>query len=96
MSGFAASKAQRDKVRFMHCAVCGIAGCDPAHVIPRSLGGTDDPRAVIPLCRKHHGMYDTGKLDLLPFMEPLWRSEQAYAVSLVGIEAARRRITNER
>lgn len=96
MSGFAASKAQRDKVRHMSCLVCRSQPVDPAHIIPRSLGGDDDPRCVIPLCRRCHRSYDEGGLDLEPFLEPLWRSERAYAVLLVGAEAARRRVSNSR
>ena len=38
--------------------------CDPAHLTPRSLGGCDDARCVIPLCRTHHRLYDSGRLDL--------------------------------
>jgi hypothetical protein len=58
------------------------------HVIPRSLGGTDHPDDVVPGCRRCHGLYDTGQLDLLPFLEPHYRREQARAVELVGLEAA--------
>lgn len=97
MSGFAASKAQRAKVRFSLCIACGIGpGCDPAHVIPRSLGGCDSADCVVPLCRTCHQDYDTGKLDLLPALEALARPELAYALLHVGLERLRRRVTNTR
>lgn len=97
MSGFSASPAQRLKVRDAACIVCASpAPSDPAHVIPRSLGGKDHHNDVVPLCRRCHGLYDTGELDLLPFLEPWYRREQERAVELVGIAAAYRRITNTR
>lgn len=93
MSGFSASKAQREKIAGEFCVVCGDSPCDPAHTIDRSLGGDDHPDCVVPLCRRHHRWYDEQGLDLLPF---IGRVEQAYAVSLVGLEAAYRRLTNSR
>lgn len=55
---------------------------DPAHLVPRSAGGCDDPRCVVPLCRRLfpladpdaslqtafgcHKAYDEGELDLHP------------------------------
>jgi hypothetical protein len=30
------------------------AGLDPHHIIPRSVGGPDDRKHVITLCRHHH------------------------------------------
>lgn len=33
-------------------------GCDPHHVVPRSLGGADAPENIIWLCRWHHNMVD--------------------------------------
>ena len=30
------------------------AGLDPHHIVPRSVGGPDDRRHVITLCRHHH------------------------------------------
>lgn len=92
-----ASKAQKAKVREANCIVCKGPNCDPAHVIPRSMGGDDDPRAVVPLCRACHRIYDEeAGFDLLPFLEPHYRAEQAYAVELVGMRRAIQRVTNER
>jgi hypothetical protein len=90
-----ASPAQRAKVQGQPCLVCGREqsewlAIDPAHVIPRSLGGCDDPACVVPLCRGFagegcHGDYDLGRVSLLPLLEPRWRVEQAHAVEHVGI-----------
>jgi hypothetical protein len=98
VTGFAASKAQRDKCRFATCAVCGGTPCDPAHLIPRSLLsiGQDDPRAVIALCRADHRAYDQGSLDLLPYLEPTYSTELAYAVNRFGLARTYRRVTNSR
>ena len=78
------------------CRVCGRTGLklDACHVIPRSRvkpGPGEDARNIVPMCRQHHTDYDHGRLDLLPYLS---REEQAYAVELVGLEEARRRITN--
>lgn len=91
-----ASIAQRRKVAGQSCVVCGDSPCHPAHVIDRALGGDDDPRAVVALCPPHHRAYDTGRLSLLEHLEPRHREELAYAVSLVGLLAALRRLTNQR
>lgn len=91
-----ASPAQRERIRGRVCVVCGSELVHPAHVIDRSIGGDDDPRAVVPLCPPHHRAYDDEKsLDLLPHLEPHYREELAYAVQLVGLVAALERITNE-
>jgi hypothetical protein len=91
-----ASKAQREKVRLVPCIRCGTDGCHPAHVIDRSLGGDDDPRAVVPLCPRCHRLYDDGAISILEHLEPHYRVELAYAVVLVGLVAAIERTTNER
>lgn len=98
MSGFAASKAQRQRVRFAMCIACGQPHPDPAHLIPRSLCsvGQDEPLAVIPLCRRDHQAYDQGRLDLLPFLEPGYRKELAFAVERFGLLPTVRRVTNQR
>lgn len=64
----AASAKQREKVRWQVCAVCGIDGCDPAHLCPRSFRGCDNEDCVIALCREHHRALDDGRIDLLPFL----------------------------
>ena len=93
---FAASKEQRFKTKFLPCAVCGAEGVDPAHLCDRSLGGCDNPRCVVPLCRRDHRAYDEGKLDLLPYLEPRYRVELAHAVMHLGLARAYQRITNTR
>jgi hypothetical protein len=91
----AASQPQRDKVAGAPCIVCGVTTrIDPAHVIPRSLGGCDHPDCVVALCRLHHRAYDRGRLDLVPYLEPRFRGEAAHAVIHVGLAGALRRIAN--
>ena len=54
------------------CVVClQTKGLTPAHLAPRSLGGCDHPDCVVPLCWMHHRAYDTGRLELLPHLEPV-------------------------
>jgi hypothetical protein len=94
-----ASPAQREKCRDRGCVVCRSPGpCDPAHVISRGqlIDGQDDPLAVVPLCREHHRAYDTGQLNLLPYLEPHWRDELAFAVQRYGLISTLRRVTNDR
>ena len=57
----------------------------------RALGGCDHPDCVVPLCWMRHRAYDTGRLELLPHLEPRWRTEIAHAVThraLTGGRAA--------
>jgi len=76
------------------CRVCrSLTELDPAHIVPRSLGGGQSDLAVVPLCRTCHTAFDSHRLDLLPF---LTYEEQAEAVRVVGIERARRRLGGER
>ena len=93
----AASDAQRAAVAGRCCIVCGAdRRIDPAHLIPRSLGGCGEVLCVIPLCRGCHRAYDRGELDLLPYLEPGWRAQLAHAVGHVGLMSALRRITGRR
>jgi hypothetical protein len=93
----AASETQRAKVRGRACLVCGAATrIDPAHLIPRSLGGCDEPECVVALCRSCHRAYDGGALDVLPHLEPGSRSELAHAVLRAGMLGALRRLTGGR
>lgn len=91
--GFAASKAQREKVKGLPCVGCGTADgeeffdggepvrCDPAHLWPRGMGGCDDAQCVIPLCRACHRAFDEGKLDLLPrLIDGKFFPEMAHAI----------------
>jgi hypothetical protein len=76
----AASERQRAAVAGRRCIVCGTdRWIDPAHVIPRSLGGCGEALCVIPLCRFHHRADDRGELDLLPYLEPVRRAQLAHA-----------------
>ena len=96
-ASMAATDAQRAAVAGRCCVVCGTdRRIDPAHLIPRSMGGCGDPLCVIPACRVHHRAYDRGELDLLPFLEPAWRAQLAHAVGHVGLIGALRRISGMR
>jgi len=85
-ASLAATDSQRLAVAGRPCIVCGaVHGIDPAHLIPKSLGGCGDPLCVVPLCRRPcHRAYDSGELDLLPYLEPAWRAQLAHAVGHVG------------
>jgi hypothetical protein len=90
----AATDSQRAAVAGRVCIVCGATQrVDPMHVIPRSLGGCGDPLCIVPGCRRCHRAYDTGQLDLLPYLEPGWRAQVAHAVGHVGLVGALRRIS---
>ena len=41
------------------CVVCGIREClENHHIVPRSMGGTDEPENLLTLCYTHHkGMH---------------------------------------
>ena len=91
-----ASPAQREKVRGERCLVCAGKRVDPAHLVPRSLGGCDEPECVVPLCRTCHRAYDRGELDLLPHLEPGWREEVAHALVHLSLVAALQRLSGQR
>lgn len=97
-----ASTAQRAKTRGTECIVCEqqhahqTTPSDPAHVVPRSMGGCDSPDCVVALCRFHHQAVDGGQLDLLAYLEPAYRVEQMHAVGHIGIARVYRQLTNER
>jgi hypothetical protein len=94
---FAASEAQRAKIRGAACVVClQTKGITPAHLAARSLGGCDHPDCVVPLCWMHHRAYDTGRLELLPYLEPRWRAEVAHAVLHLGLIGAYYRLGRRR
>ena len=93
----AASQAQRAKIVGAMCVVCGqTRGLTPAHLAPRSLGGCDHPDCVVPMCWTHLRAYDTGRLDLLGYLEPRRRAEVVHAVSHLGLIGAYRRLTGGR
>ena len=88
-----AADAQRAKIIGGACVVCQkTKGITPAHLAPRALGGCDHPDCVVPMCWLHHRAYDTGRLDLLPHLEPRWRAEIAHAVGHLGLISAYRRL----
>jgi hypothetical protein len=91
-----ASPAQRAKVAGRACLVCGQRPVDPAHLVPRSLGGCDHPDCVVPLCRTHHRLYDRGRLDLLSRLEPRFRAELAHGLLHLGLLRLLRRVTATR
>jgi hypothetical protein len=89
-----ASEAQRAKVAGERCVVCRAAArIDPAHLVPRCLGGCDDALCVIALCRRCHRAYDRGLIDLVAYLEPRHRAEAAHAVEHLGLAGAQRRIS---
>ncbi|MBV8221055.1 MAG: hypothetical protein JO325_21540 [Solirubrobacterales bacterium] len=96
-ASMAATDAQRAAVAGRTCIACGAdRRIDPAHLIPRSLGGCGDSLCVVPTCRRCHRAYDRGELDLLPYLEPGWRAQLAHAVGHVGLVGALRRIRGSR
>lgn len=97
MPSMAATERQRAAVAGHPWIVCGTdRRIDPAHLVPLSLGGCGDVACCVPLCRPHHRAYDRGELDLLPYLEPVWRAQLAHAVGHVGLIGALRRITGTR
>ena len=77
------------------CLVCGRVPCDPAHLVPRSLGGCDEADCVAPLCRPCHRDFDERRLDLLPYLEPRYRAELAHALLHVGLVGLVRRFKTD-
>jgi hypothetical protein len=72
-ASMAATERQRSAVAGRCCVVCGTdRRIDPAHLIPRSLGGCGDAACCVPLCRPCHRAYDRGELDLLPYLYLQW------------------------
>lgn len=95
--GLHVSSGLRRAIVDRSCIVCACQPVDPAHLIDRSLAADyDDPRSVIPLCREHHRAYDEERFDLLPYLEPRFRSELAFAVERHGLLRTLERVTNER
>jgi hypothetical protein len=80
----AASAGQRAKVAGLGCLVCGRMPVDPAHLVPRRLGGCDSPDCVVALCRTHHRLFDCARLALKPFLWSGHERELAHALSHVG------------
>lgn len=86
------------------CRVCGDSGyVDAAHTIGRAKQDKEiegprggkclyvNPDSVVPLCSSHHRMYDSRRLDLLPY---LYLPEQVNAVEAAGgIALANKRLS---
>ena len=89
-----ASAAQREAVRDRPCLVCGARRpIDPAHLVPRSVGGCEHALCVVALCRR---AYNRGELDLVPYLEPRHRAQAAHAVAHLGLARALRRLSGGR
>jgi hypothetical protein len=87
----AASPEQRLKVAGLPCLVCGRRPVDPAHLVPRRLGGCDSADCVVALCRTHHRLFDTGRLALAAWLVEEHEHELRHALTHVGcaeLEAA--------
>ena len=78
-----ASVAQGRRVAGRRCLVCGRRPVDPAHLVPRRLGGCDSPDCVVALCRTHHRLYDTARLALAPYLGDGQRGELRHALTHV-------------
>lgn len=79
-----ASAEQRLKVAGQCCAVCARSPVDPAHLVPRRLGGCSHPDCVIALCRTHHRLFDSRRLALAPYLGGRFRRERVHALTHVG------------
>lgn len=82
MKTLAVSPAQRKSVKGLECLICWKPGVDPCHVWDRGRGGCDDPLCVVPLCRRHHRLYDEHHLDILPaLLNRGYHAELAHVIS---------------
>src|SRR5207253_2853261 len=72
---FARGKAFRNIVtnQYDHrCAICafrlkaprGVYEAEAAHIIPRKMRGSDDPRNGVCLCGTHHWAFDEGLISI--------------------------------
>lgn len=77
------------------CRACPERADDPAHLWPRSLGGSNDPANTCPLCRGCHTDFDAGRFDLGPVLtvdEKVQVVREAEAHGREGLAAAHRRL----
>jgi hypothetical protein len=72
---------------------------DPRALVPSSLASraAEQPAnpewiRLVARCWMRHRAYDTGRLELLPHLEPRWRAEVAHAVLHLGLVGAYRRL----
>jgi hypothetical protein len=74
-ASMAASERQRAAVAGRTCIVCGAdERIDPAHLIPRSLGGAATHCVSCRSAGDVTGPTTAAELDLLPYLEPAWRA----------------------
>lgn len=45
---------RRAWVRYQRCIVCGLRGCDNAHITTDGMGRKADHTRIVPLCRRDH------------------------------------------
>lgn len=95
--GMSCTPQQKARIEGKSCVVCANPNVEPAHLIDKSLAPTagQDERAVVPLCRMDHELYDAHQLDLSPYLEPRYREEAAWAVQSFGLWKAIRRISGK-
>ena len=87
------AKVEREGPRLETLISIPAEEVDPAHIVPRGIGGCDHEDCVIGLKRADHRAYDRGEVDILPH---LTLEEQAHTVSHLGILGALKRTTGER
>lgn len=69
----ARSRAFQTRVNELYGSRCAMCGCglvhpagrselEAAHIVPRRLKGSDDPRNGLQLCRSHHWAFDAGMI----------------------------------
>ena len=67
-------------VKLRYCPICGEIAGSPHHVKPRSLGGTDDYRNIVWLCKPCHDIVEEiqerEQLEFCPDLVKRQRSEQ--------------------
>lgn len=78
------------------CAVCemmfvvdNLHEAQAAHIVPKRLNGTDDPRNGLSLCRSHHWAFDAGLFAITPdyriLLSPLVRRAKSNKFELLSL-----------
>ena len=78
------------------CAVCDMKfriddlyEAQAAHIVPKRLSGTDDPRNGLALCRTHHWAFDVGLFSLTSGYEilvsPLVERAESHKFELLSL-----------
>jgi hypothetical protein len=96
-----ASIEQREKIKGRACVNCAQGPCDPAHLVPRGLGGCDHPDCVLPLCRNCHDRLDgrapRSGLDLSPVLALRdFAAERSHMASHWSFPVCLERLSGER